>query len=154
MSGGTLKLAFYCTALFVSGMAVGILSHRYYVQDAVAAQAPQRRSPEQYRRDYMAEMKNRLNLSPEQMTQLEAILDDMWVKFRALREEWRPRERALQDEQTERVKAILNPEQQAEYEKMRVEREERRKAEQARRRAEEEAARKSEQRSPQAPPSH
>lgn len=150
MKTATLKLAFYCTVLFVSGMAVGALSHRYYVQDVVAAQAAPRRGPEQYRRDYMAEMTNRLKLTPEQTAQVEVILDDMRSKYRALRELQRPQEKALQAEQTSRISALLTPEQQAEYERMRIEREERRKAMEAKHKAEEAAAKN--RRSQEAPP--
>lgn len=138
---GTLKLAFYCTVLFVSGMAVGALSHRYYVQDLVPAQAAPRRGPEQFRRGYMAEMKSRLKLTPVQVEQIDAILDDMRNKFRALRELQRPQERTLQAEHVSRITALLTAEQQAEYERMRAEREERRKEFEAKRKAEEEAAR-------------
>jgi hypothetical protein len=137
MKTGTLRLAFYCTVLFVSGMAVGILSHRYYVQDVVAAKAPQRRGPDFYRQAYMAEMRNRLKLNDDQATSLEVILDDMRNKFRALRDEHRPRMDELQKEQTARIRAMLTAEQQAEYDRMRVEREEKRKADEARRKAEE-----------------
>jgi len=139
MKTGTLRLAFYCTVLFVSGMAVGILSHRYYVQDVVAAKAPQKRGPDFYRQAYMAEMRNRLKLSDDQATNLEIILDDMRNKFRALRDEQRPRMDQLQTDQTSRIRALLNPEQQAEYDLMRIEREEKRKADEARRKAEEQA---------------
>lgn len=139
MSTGSLRLAFYCTVLFVSGMAVGALSHRYYVQDVVAAKAPTRRTPEQYRRAYLAEMKTRLNLSEEQAAQLEVVLDDTGAKFRALREQQRPMMDAIQAEQTARVNSLLTAEQQVEFEKMRLEREQRRKAEDARRHAEEQA---------------
>lgn len=141
MKTGTWKLAFYCTVLFVSGMAVGALSHRYYTQGLAAAQASPLRGPEQFRQQYMAEMKARLELTPEQTQQIEAILDDMRDKFRALRELHRPHEKALQAEHTSRITAILTPAQQAEYELMRAEREERRKAFEAKRKAEEEAAR-------------
>jgi hypothetical protein len=137
MKTGTLRLAFYCTVLFVSGMAVGILSHRYYVQDVVAAKAPQKRGPESYRQAYMSEMRSRLKLSDVQATNLEVILDDMRNKFRALRDEQRPRMDQLQTEQTSRIRALLNAEQQAEYDLMRIEREEKRKADEARRKAEE-----------------
>jgi hypothetical protein len=140
MTSGTLRLAFYCTALFVSGMAVGALSHRYYVQDVVAAKAPAKRTAEQYRQAYLAEMKARLKLDAEQAAKLEVILDDTGAKFRALREQQRPHVDALQAEQTARVNALLNPEQQVEYEKMRMEREAKRKADDAKRHAEEAAA--------------
>lgn len=139
MKTGTLRLAFYCTALFVSGMAVGALSHRYYVQDSVAAKTSVRRTPEQYRRAYKAEMQNRLKLTPAQAAQLEAILDETGAKFRALREEQRPIVDALQAEQTARIHALLDPEQQAEYTRMREEREAKRKADEARRHAAEQA---------------
>lgn len=149
MKTGTLRLAFYCTVLFVSGMAVGALSHRYYVQDSVAAKSSGRRTPEEYRRAYKAEMENRLKLTPEQAAQLEAILDDTGAKFRALRDEQRPAVDALQAEQTARITALLNPEQQGEYARMREEREAKRKADEARRQAAEQAEK--ERRSREAP---
>ncbi|MCL4796619.1 MAG: hypothetical protein KJZ84_18790 [Bryobacteraceae bacterium] len=149
MKTGTLRLAFYCTVLFVSGMAVGALSHRYYVQDSVAAKSSGRRTPEEYRRAYKAEMQNRLKLTPEQAAQLEGILDDAGVKFKALRDEQRPMMDAIQIEQTARIHALLTPDQQAEYARMREEREVKRKADEIRRQAAEQAEK--ERRSREAP---
>lgn len=141
MTTGTARLALYCTVLFVSGMAVGALSHRYYVQDAVNAKAPARKTPDDFRRAYLSEMSNRLNLSQDQATRLETILDETRTRFRALREQQRPQMEAIQNEQTDRIRALLNPDQLDEFEKMRAEREARRKADEARRQAEEQAAR-------------
>jgi hypothetical protein len=141
MKTGTLRLAFYCTVLFVSGMAVGALSHRYYVQDVVAAKAPPRKGADYFRQAYLSEMRNRLKLNDEQTVQLENILDDTRNQFRTLREQQRPQMDAIQEEQTRRIDVLLTPEQQAEFARMREEREQKRKADEARRHAEEQAAR-------------
>jgi hypothetical protein len=72
-------------------------------------------------------MHSRLKLSGSQVKQLEVILDETRDKFRDFREKQRPGMKAIQDEQTARITAMLDEGQRREYEKMRQEREERRK---------------------------
>ncbi len=117
MTRSRLSVALYLLLVFGSGVLVGALGYRYIAGGAT--QPPPRPSPEEFRRRYMEEMRNRLHLSDEQARQIETILDETREKYRA-------QMRAVQEEQTSRIRAVLDEKQRAEYEKMRQEREERR----------------------------
>jgi uncharacterized membrane-anchored protein YhcB (DUF1043 family) len=121
------RFAVYLAIVLVSGMAVGALGYRYYNTKTSRDQG-RPRSPEEYRKRYLKEMRNRLDLSSTQRASLEKILDETRDKFRAVREKYAPEMKAIHDEQVARVNAILSPEQQAEYAKMRQEWEQRRRA--------------------------
>jgi hypothetical protein len=68
-----------------------------------------------------------LNLSNEQARQVEAILDEMIQKTRALRTQVDPQFEALRQESQNKTRAILNPEQRARFDEMMRRLEERRK---------------------------
>lgn len=127
MRRSNLTLALSLLIVFASGIVVGVLGHNYFLKREVAARAP--RSPEEFRKAYVEEMRNRLKLSGPQVEHLNQILDETREQFRQLREKQRPEVKALQDAQTARINAILSPEQQQEYARMRKEREEKRKKE-------------------------
>ena len=118
MTRSRLSVTLYLLLVFLSGVVVGVLGHSYFAKGSAAP--PPRPNPEEFRRRYMEEMRQRLKLSEEQARQIEAILDET-------RERWRTQMQAIQQEQTSRINALLNEQQRAEYEKMRREREERRK---------------------------
>ena len=120
MKGNQATATAFAALLFCGGAAVGALGHRYYAATAVNAQ-----SPETVRHRYMAEMQNRLKLTPEQVTRLEAILHDTKAKTRAVRETYHPQMLKLKQEHIERVKAILTAQQIPAYEKLVAEREQR-----------------------------
>jgi phosphorylcholine metabolism protein LicD len=120
-------LALYLALVFVSGIAVGALGYRYYATQTSSAKT-RPRTPEEFRAHYLKDMQTRLKLSSPQLADLEKILDETRNKFREVREKYAPEMKAIQDEQVSRINSILSPEQQAEYAKMRQEREERRKA--------------------------
>jgi Spy/CpxP family protein refolding chaperone len=105
--------ALFAFLLFAGGIAVGALGDRYYNETEVKA----RPSAEDVRRRYLAEMQSQLKLTPEQMTKLEAIMDDTRARFRALRESHRPEVDRIRQEHVERVKAILTPQQSAIYDR-------------------------------------
>jgi hypothetical protein len=126
-SRSTIALSF--SLVFAGGLLVGALAHRYYSLNVVQARGtPPPPNPEQWRKEYMKEMTSRLNLNPDQVQKLTVILDETQARFRTMRERSRAEMDAARQEQTERVTAILNPEQRLEYDKLRKEREERRKA--------------------------
>ncbi|MBV8550945.1 MAG: hypothetical protein JOY54_06565 [Acidobacteriaceae bacterium] len=127
--------------LFASGVAVGALGHRYYTSTAVSAKT----TAEDFRQHYISEMQSRLKLTPVQVRQLEAILDDTKAKFKAVRDSYHPQMLAIKKEQTSRVKAILTPPQVQEYEQIVAEHERQGREQEARDRQEEQkrqAARK------------
>lgn len=127
MRKSNLVLVLSLLVVFASGVVVGVVGDRYLGEPARAAKAP--RSPEEYRRAYVEEMNRRLKLSPDQLAELNRILDETREQFRQLREKQRPEVKALQDAQTAKINAILTPDQQEEYSRMRKEREEKRKRE-------------------------
>ncbi|MFZ5926569.1 MAG: hypothetical protein ACOYX1_03880 [Acidobacteriota bacterium] len=128
MKRSNLTLVLSLLIVFSSGVVVGVVGDRYFGGAQKAAhKAP--RTPEDYRRAYVEEMNKRLRLSPDQLRQLNQILDETREQFRQLREKQRPEVRALQEAQTEKINAILSPEQREEYARMRKEREEKRKRE-------------------------
>ena len=114
------KTALYVTLVFASGALLGAFSHRLYTVSAVSANA--RRNPEEFRRRYMEEMKSRLKLTPDQVTQLSAILDETRTRVRATRESIEPEIRKIREEQQEKIHQILSADQRPEYDKMRQER--------------------------------
>ena len=122
MKRGSLSVTLYLSVVFLSGAAVGAFGHYFYTVRSVSAKGP-RRSPEQYRQAYISEMKSRLKLSQEQEQKLIAILDETGNRHRKLRESTQPESIRIQKEHTAQVLAILSPDQQIEYEKMRKERE-------------------------------
>jgi Spy/CpxP family protein refolding chaperone len=120
MNGNRWTAALFALLLFGCGVVAGALGHRYYTATAVSA-----KSADDFRHRYVAEMESRLKLTPAQVTQLEAILDDTKAKFRALRESYRPAMLKIKEEQVARVKSILTPEQIPAYDQLIAERERR-----------------------------
>jgi hypothetical protein len=113
--------AFLAILLFFSGVAVGALAHLYYTKSTVSAKT----TAEDFRQQYISEMRSRLNLSPAQLNQLEGILDETKAKVKAVRDLYHPQMLRIKAEQIDRVKSILTPAQIPAYEKLVAERERR-----------------------------
>ena len=105
--------------LFCCGVAVGALAHRYYSATVVNAKG------EDLRQHYLSEMRSKLGLTSVQVSQLEAIMDDTKAKTRAVRDQYRPEMLKVRNEQINRVKSILTPQQIPIYEQLVAERERR-----------------------------
>lgn len=118
MTRSRLAIAIYLLLVFLSGVVVGAVGHRFYYREKFTPRP--RPSPEEFRRRYMEDLRSRLKLTDEQAQRIDAILDET-------RDRYRTQMRAMQEEQAAKIRAVLNPEQQREYEQMRREREERRK---------------------------
>jgi hypothetical protein len=110
----------------LSGAVVGGFAHRLYTIHGVEARREVSRNPQEYRKRYVEDMKRRLHLSEAQVTQLGTVLDETRTRYRDLHERFKPEMRAIQDDQTQKIRALLDSNQQAEYEKWRQEREKRR----------------------------
>lgn len=126
MSSSRLRVVLYLLLVFASGVVVGALGHRFWALQEVEARP---RSPQEFRRRYVEEMRTRLHLTDEQLRKLNEILDVTDARYREVRERMRPEMNAIQEEHANRVRAILTDEQRVEYEKLRAERERRRKKE-------------------------
>jgi hypothetical protein len=113
-------IALYMSLVFLCGGVVGGFGYRLYTMEAVSANT--RRSPEEFRKRYMAEMQSRLKLSPAQVSKLETILDETRARFRATRDSINPEMEKIREDQQRQIRESLSPVQSAEYEKMREER--------------------------------
>src|SRR5258706_13584950 len=133
MKRTTRSTALYVTLVFLSGAVVGGFAHRLYTMNSVLA-SPASAKPDDYRRKLVEEMRTRLTLSAEQLTQLSAILDSTKNRFHEVKAKWdkeakekaKPELKAIQEDQVQKIKGILSETQQAEYDKWRLEREKRR----------------------------
>ena len=120
-------IAFYLLLIFVSGVVVGTFATRLYMAKTVIASKapPARMTPEEFRRSYTTEMQNRLNLTGDQMTKLNDILDQTGAKVHDERERHNKAMNAIHEEQVGKTRTILTDTQLPDYEKLRHEREER-----------------------------
>jgi hypothetical protein len=114
-------IALYVGLVFASGVLVGVYGHRF--SDVTAVSANARRNPEEFRKRFTAEMKSRLNLSGDQLTQLNDVLDSTHIEFQNTRDSIEPALAKIREQQHQRILEILKNDQRAEYEKMRLERE-------------------------------
>jgi Spy/CpxP family protein refolding chaperone len=119
-----LTIAFYVGLIFACGVALGVFGHSLYVVTTVASKTLK---PEELRKKRLAEMQVRMKLSDDQVSRINSIYDETRAKFHEVRERYRPEMDSLEKVQRDKVRAVLSPEQQAEYEKMLKEREEQQK---------------------------
>lgn len=120
------KLVVYGLLIFSSGLAVGVLSQKLYSTAEVSAKvAPPK--PEDWRKRYVGEMTQRVSLTPEQVSQLEAILDESRTLYHQVKEKYRPEMAAIYQAELSKIRALLNPSQIPAYETYAAEREARRK---------------------------
>ena len=138
----------YLALVFGSGAVVGALSHRMYTVSTVIAKSPA--SPDEWRKQYMVEMKTRLKLRDDQILRLGILLDETRSRVKEVHERHRPEIDQIKKEQTLRVASMLDPEQKIEFEKLREEREKRAEME----RAQQEQQEKEKPASPPQSPEH
>ncbi len=115
----------YIGLIFASGLVLGAFADRLYNASSVISK--QRPNPEEFRKKIVAEYESRLKLSPDQLQKLNVILDETHTRVEETRRSMRPALQRIHDDQVAKILEILNPDQKAEYEKMRKEREERQK---------------------------
>jgi hypothetical protein len=111
--------ALLAVLLFCCGAAVGALGHRYYTDVVIA------KTGQTARQRYISETQAKCKLTPTQVNELDAILDDTRAKVKAVRDSYHPQMVKIHDEQVSRVKSILTPEQVPAYEQLVAERERR-----------------------------
>ena len=116
-------IAGYLALVFGSGAVIGALSHRIYTVSTVIAKGPA--TPDEWRKQYMTEMKARLKLRDDQILRLTILLDETRSRVREVHERHRPEIDQIKSEQTRRVATMLDADQKVEFEKLHKEREER-----------------------------
>ena len=133
MKRASLSTALYVSLVFLSGAVVGGFAHRLYMVNTVFS-VPVSPKPEDVRRKIVEEMRTRLSLTNDQVTQLSAIMDSTKARFHEVRTKWdkeahiraKPELKAIQEDQVQKVKEILTEAQRPEYDKYRADREKQR----------------------------
>lgn len=114
----TLVVFGYLLLVFLAGAAVGGFADRLILSPSANAKL----TPEQYRNKLVAELTKRLNLQAAQVMQLNGIFDATGNRFRDIHKRIEPDIAALRTDHDDRVRAILDERQRAEYDKWRAER--------------------------------
>jgi hypothetical protein len=122
MKRPNLSVVIYLCLVFVSGIAVGGFGLGLYRARTVSATSVPM-GPEEMKRRYVEDLKGHLKLSPDQIQNLESILHTTDLRYRELREKYRPEVRTIHESQVREIRAILNGTQQVEYDRLRAERE-------------------------------
>lgn len=118
------SIILYFVLVFACGGVLGVFGQRLYSASTVSANRPR---PEEFRKKALAEYQTRLKLSDEQVLKFNALMDETRARVGEVRKQMHPQYEKIHQEQTEKVRAILTPEQSAEYDRMLKEREERQK---------------------------
>jgi len=129
MRRSSFTIALYLALVFLSGLAVGAYGYKFITQNPASTKAnPPRPSPDEWRKQYLHEMETRLKLTPDQIQKLNVLMDETRSRFHEERQKHDGVMKSIRDQQTDKVRAMLTDEQRPEYEKIRVEREQRAKA--------------------------
>lgn len=113
---------FYLLVVFASGAVVGGFANRLYMAKTVSATVNAPHSRAEIRKQYIQDMRSRLQLTDAQVAELQQIADDTGKRMHETH-------KTIQDEHIQKVTAILNDSQKLEYAKMREEREKHRQEE-------------------------
>ena len=102
-------IALYLFLVFISGAVVGALGYRTYKPPSASSNA--RVSPEEFRRQYLLEIKSRVNLNDDQLQKVNAILDETRTRFHDARDKHNEIVKQIGEEQRSKMKAILTSDQ-------------------------------------------
>ena len=128
MKRSNLLIGFYLLLIFGSGIVVGGFASRLFWPQPVHGTnpgTPPKLTPEEWRRNYVKELQTKLNLTPDQLNELNQILDDTGSKVHAEHDRDKQALKTIREEQVAKVRSILSEAQKAEYEKLRQEHERR-----------------------------
>jgi|SRR5580704_16778390 hypothetical protein len=126
MKRWNLPIAVYLFLVFVSGGVVGALGYRMY--SPPSARSEQRVNPDVWRRQYLDELRTRVNLTPDQMQKMNAIMDETDSSFNQMHDRHHQEFEKIKEEHRAKLRAILTPDQLPKYEQFRTERDAKMKA--------------------------
>lgn len=98
--------------IFVIGCIAGALAMNIYSGQQRSSDSPR------MTRQRLGQIVDRLNLTPEQETQVKEILDDARERLTEIRKESEPRFRDVRKQTDERLQAVLTPEQWEQFREM------------------------------------
>ncbi len=120
------KLSAFLTLLlvFASGAVLGAVAHRLYMVNSVMSGmsgTPKRPTPEEFRRRQVDEMRQMVKADDAQIATYNQILDQTKAAFDQTHKQYNAANRAIWDEQRNKVRAILRPDQVVLYDKLMAE---------------------------------
>lgn len=107
--GNKTKAIFFVAICILIGIVVGAVLDRFVFMNLF--------NPKK-ERNYREELVKRLNLNKDQQVRLDSILSWSQNQFKNLSKEFRPKFDSLKNALHDSIRAILTPEQRAEFEKM------------------------------------
>jgi prophage antirepressor-like protein len=132
-------IGLYVGLVFLSGAVLGFFSNRLYSASTVSASksasaAKNPPTPEEFRKWLTGYYQKRLDLTTDQVQKMNLILDESQAQVKAIHAQMDPQLDAVHANQITRMNLMLTPAQQTEYEKMRIERQQKEKEKQNQRR--------------------
>jgi len=119
-----LTVPLYVLLVFLSGVLVGSVGYRLFAAKSVSA----RPKPEDFRKNYIEEMRTRLHLNDDQLARLKQALQETDEHMAEFDKRFKAERKALFEDHVQRIGAFLDEQQRTEYQKLRQEREQQRKA--------------------------
>jgi|SRR5580704_2707954 hypothetical protein len=116
-------IALYLGLVFACGGVLGVFGDRLYTASSVIAK--REKNPEEFRKRVIADYRLRLHLTDDQVTKLNAIMDETRARVEDTRQKLHPAYQKIRAEQNDKIRQLLSADQQAEFDKMHKEREER-----------------------------
>ena len=117
-----LSAAVYLILVFASGILVGIVSHRLYMTTTASANTPAPKNLEEFKRRYLADMRQKVHASDAQIAQVNHILDDTKRKFDDLHAQEKPLRDKIQQDQLTEIRAVLDDQQRTAFDRWHEER--------------------------------
>jgi len=106
-----LSTAAYLILVFASGILVGIVSHRLYMTATASANAPAPRTMQEFKRRYLADMRQKVHATDAQIAEVNRILDDTKRRFDELHAQEKPLRDKIQQDQLNEIRALLDNQQ-------------------------------------------
>jgi hypothetical protein len=128
----SLTVPLYVALVFLSGIMVGAVGTRLYNTRSVNATVQPKMKPEEWRRHVVEDMRTRLKLNDEQVSKLQAAFDLTGRRFQEYDQRGKAERKSIIADQHQTIRAFLNDEQRAEYEKYLQERQQKRRNEKKR----------------------
>ena len=108
----------YLGLVFLAGTVLGAALYRFYATEFASAEVRPAPSPQDTRQHLISKFAKDLNLRPEQVAQLDPILDASDAQYSQYREEIEPGFDAIRAERARRIMALLDPGQQVKYQQI------------------------------------
>jgi len=120
MKRWNLPIAVYLFLVFVSGGVVGALGYRMY--SPPSARSEQHVSPEAWRKQYLDELRTRVNLTPDQIQKMNILLDETDASFNQARAQHHQEIEKIREDHRAKLRSILTADQLPKYDQFRAER--------------------------------